>query len=278
MGVSIAAEDVSNIVALEHVNTTVADQGVAMLFYIVGMGFTRDPHFVVGPDSMWVNLGMNQFHLPSKPSAQVMRGHVDIVMKDLEALEGRLRSIEQRLAGTQFAWARHGGHVHVTSPWGNQFNVTTPSDATGAMTLGISSLEFLVKRGTAAGIARFYEKVMGAPVTLDQESDLAAATVGVGLQQSLVFRETTKAIREYDGHHVAVYCHNVSEPYDFFQRHGIVMEEMVRHQFRFKHIVDPDNGQRLYELEHEVRSMRHPMYMRPLVNRDPSMTMAGYSR
>ncbi|MDO8431197.1 MAG: hypothetical protein Q7S58_02175 [Candidatus Binatus sp.] len=38
-----AAEDLGNIVALEHVNVTVPDQEKAALFYINGLGLTRDP-------------------------------------------------------------------------------------------------------------------------------------------------------------------------------------------------------------------------------------------
>ena len=43
-----AAEDVGNIASLEHVNIRVPDQSVATLFYIVGLGFTRDPYMNVG--------------------------------------------------------------------------------------------------------------------------------------------------------------------------------------------------------------------------------------
>ena len=37
-----ATEDVGNIVLLEHVNLQVPDQSLASLFYIVGLGLTRD--------------------------------------------------------------------------------------------------------------------------------------------------------------------------------------------------------------------------------------------
>ena len=38
-------------------------------------------------------------------------------------------------------------------------------------------------------------------------------------------------------------------------------------QFRFRDIVNPDSNQKVWRLEHEVRSTYHPYYMRPLVNR-----------
>jgi hypothetical protein len=32
-------------------------------------------------------------------------------------------------------------------------------------------------------------------------------------------------------------------------------------------IVDPKTNKKLFSIEHEVRSLKHPMYRRPLVNR-----------
>jgi hypothetical protein len=50
------------------------------------------------------------------------------------------------------------------------------------------------------------------------------------------------------------------------------------HQFRFKDIVDPQDQNHKFTLEHEVRSLKHPMYHRPFVNRDPLQTQRGYRR
>ena len=48
-------EDIGNIVSLEHVNVQIPDQSLATLFYVVGMGFTRDPYLNVGLKGMsWV--------------------------------------------------------------------------------------------------------------------------------------------------------------------------------------------------------------------------------
>ena len=40
--------------------------------------------------------------------------------------------------------------------------------------------------------------------------------------------------------------------------------------------MDPDSGKLLYEIEHEVRSFTHPMYARPLVNRNPAQRQPTY--
>jgi hypothetical protein len=50
---------------------------------------------------------------------------------------------------------------------------------------------------------------------------------------------------------------------------GLITEESDQHQYRFLDIVDLESGKALYRVEHEVRSMRHPLYARPLVNRNP---------
>ena len=83
-----AACDVGNILAMEHVNVTVPDQAMATMFYINGLGFTREPYIDFGPANVWVNVGRQQFHLPtSKP--QVLRGHVGVVVPDRSALNER---------------------------------------------------------------------------------------------------------------------------------------------------------------------------------------------
>ena len=68
-----AAANVGNIVKLEHVNVRVTDQAPATLFYLAGLGFTRDPYVNVSTNLMWVNVGRQQFHLPTG-APQVIRG------------------------------------------------------------------------------------------------------------------------------------------------------------------------------------------------------------
>src|SRR4051812_180394 len=84
-----AAEDIGNIVHLEHVNVTIPDQRLAMLFYVAGLGLTRDPYLMVSDTNMWVNVGRSQFHLP-RGEPQVLRGTTGIVMEDRDALLARL--------------------------------------------------------------------------------------------------------------------------------------------------------------------------------------------
>ncbi|MDO8767467.1 MAG: hypothetical protein Q7K57_01910, partial [Burkholderiaceae bacterium] len=95
-----ATEDVGNIVEFGHVNVRVPDQQCAIVFYIMGLGLTRDPYLRTGIDNAWINVGSCQFHLPVGP-AQVLRGVVGLVMPDLDALMARLASVQSLLKNTQ---------------------------------------------------------------------------------------------------------------------------------------------------------------------------------
>ena len=264
-------ENVRGIVALEHVNVTVPDQRLSTLFYVVGMGFTRDPYLSVGDENMWINIGQQQFHTPTR-AAQVLRGHVGLVIPDLDALEARLGMVREKLAGTRFAYARNGDHLRVTSPWGNDLRCYAPGPRFGSMVLGMPYVEFTVSQGTAAGIARFYQQAFG----VDAHAEGACASVPVGPGQTLYFREQAAPLPAYDGHHVAVYIADFSGPHRFLNERGLITEESNRHQYRFRSIIDPESGKPLFEIEHEVRSLTHPMWGRPFVNRNPRQTQREY--
>lgn len=275
-----ADEDVGNIISLEHVNVQVPDQATATLFYIMGLGFTRDPYMTVGVDNMWINLGEQQFHLPTRPP-QVIPGYIGLVAPSLETLEERLKAVEPRLAGTQFAWKHEERWLLVTCPWGNQFRCHAPGDEPylGDMQLGMSYVEFNTAPGTAEGIARFYSDVMLAPARAEQLHGNLTALVSIGGgNQYLLFTETDEEIPPYDGHHIAIYVANFSRPYGWMREHEVISEDVANHQFRFQDLVDPASGDHVFELEHEVRSLRHPMFRRPLVNRDPGQTQRNYVR
>jgi hypothetical protein len=271
------SEDVGNIVLLEHLNVQVSEQPQAILFYIVGLGLTRDPYLTVGLDNMWVNVGEQQFHLPTR-AAQRFAGHVGLVVPDLDALEQRLKVVEERLGGTAFKWSRERDYIAAVCPWGNRFRCYAPEERYGDMALGIPYIEFLVKHGAAGGIGTFYREILRAPATIEQDGGLSTARIAVGRNQELIFRETNDAIPPYDGHHVAVYVANFSGPYDFLNRRGLITEDVRGHQFRFQALVDPETGATIHELEHEVRSLRHPLYRRDFVNRNPEQTQRNYKR
>jgi len=271
-----AAEDLGNSIHLEHVNVQVPDQHFATLFYVVGLGLTRDPYLMVSDTNMWVNVGRSQFHLPSG-DPQVLRGHTGIVIAGREALLNRLASVAGKLDGTAFTFSEHNDYVEATCPWGNRVRCYEPDAARfGRITLGIPYVEFEVPAGTAKGICDFYPRIMGMPAEF-RNGDGAVARVKMGKNQHLQFRETDRPQPEYDGHHVQMYITDFSGPYRQLSQRGLIYSEDNQYQYRFRDIIDLESGKRLFTVEHEVRSATHPMYLRPLINRNPAQTNRTYA-
>jgi hypothetical protein len=272
-------EDVSNIIHLEHVNLAIADQRLATIFYGSGLGLTRDPYLMTGVTVMWMNAGASQFHLPlGRP--QHLRGHVGLVVPDLVSLLRRLSSVQPLLSGTQFSIQERADHIATTCPWGNAFRCYA-SDAQrfGDIRLGIPYVEFSIPPGCAEPIVEFYRRILDAPGRVETDGAGArVAHISAGIGQSLLFRETSAPIPAYDGHHIQIYVHNFSKPHKQLLDRGLVTEECDQHQFRFSSIVDLSNGHECFAIEHEVRSMRHPLYGRPLVNRNPDQSNRNYTR
>src|ERR1700755_1890714 len=161
-----AAEDLGNSIHFEHVNVQVPDQRLASLFYVTGLGLTRDPYLMVSDTNMWINVGRSQFHLPSG-NAQVLRGHTGLVIEGCEALLARLASVAKKLEGTAFAFAERNDHVEAICPWGNRLRCYEPDAARfGRIALGIPYVEFDVPEGTAKAIRAFYPEIMGMPASL----------------------------------------------------------------------------------------------------------------
>ena len=273
------AQVVGNIVHLEHFNVVINDQRLATLFYVVGLGGTRDPYLFPGLENMWVNFGRNQVHLPSRGSKpEVVRGTVGFVVPSLEDLKKRLEFAEKEMKRvvpekeTKFSWCEKDGAIEATCPWGNRVRCHAPSPQFGRTELGMVYVDFDVPPGTAEGIARFYNEVMKAPAKATKKR----ASVSVGRNQALHFTETSKEIPEYDNHHVQVYVADFGSPYHWLKERGLINMETDAEEWRFQWITDPKDGRKLFQIEHEVRSMKHRLFARPLVNRNHAITNLTY--
>ncbi len=269
-------EDVGNVVMLEHVNTRVPDQTLATAFYVMGLGLTRDPYLMTGTTNMWINAGRSQFHLPTG-AAQVVRGHTGIVLPGRDALLRRLKAVQDLLAGTAYGFREEDGFVAVTCPWGNHLRCFEPSTAFPDMQIGMPYVAFNVPEGSAASIATFYQSILAAPAVVEEFDGSIAARVSAGTDQALIYRETDETLPAFDGHHIAIYLADFSGPYSRLSDAGLISEESNQHQYRFVDIIDPETRQPVFRLEHEVRSMRLPLYARPLVNRNPAVSNQTYA-
>jgi catechol 2,3-dioxygenase-like lactoylglutathione lyase family enzyme len=267
--------DRSAIIArLEHVNLTIPDQLLATQFYIVGLGLTRDPAMTVGLNNMWVNIGRSQFHLPTSPrGAQILRGQIRITLPDLGWVAGNLGKIGDSLGSTAFSMAERDDGMMVTCPWGNRILVAPPAGHPGATELGLSAVLFDVPQGSAEGIAAFYRDVVG---TNADCSEKGRAVVPCGPGQALEFRETAAELPDWDGHHIQIYVADFDRMRARMTERGLVTSDDGPFQFRFADITDPGSGKPLYQVEHEVRSLDHPLFGRPLYNRNPKQVQMSY--
>ena len=262
-----STQDVGNIVEFGHVNLRVPDQQQAIIFYVMGLGLTRDPYLRTGIDNAWINVGCCQFHLPTGP-AQILRGVTGLVMPDLDALMARLAGVQPLLKGTKFAFNRSDEGVDVTCPWGNRVRVHAPDAARfGAMTLGMPYVEIDTAPGTAEGIARFYTDILSAVTRTGSDTRGRLVHITTGPAQSLIYRETARELPPYDGHHLQIAVADFSAVHGRLLARGLITEESNASQYRFQDITDLATGQVLATIEHEVRSMRHPLFARALVNR-----------
>ncbi len=271
-----AAENLGNIVKLEHVNVRITDQRLSTLFYVAGLGFTRDPYIMVGTNNMWINLGTSQFHLPTG-GPDVLRGVSGVVVPDRAALLDRFARVKGELAGTKFSYAERNDFVEASCPWGNRFRVHEPNEARfGSIVLGLPYIAFDVPTGTATGIARFYREVFDTEASVGDDGEGHHARVLVGPKQYLIFRETAEELPPYDQHHIQIYIADFSGPYRKLGALGLLSVDTLEHEYRFTDIVDLDTRKRLFQVEHEVRSMRHPLFGRALLNRNPAQTNTDY--
>ncbi len=271
-------QDIGNIVEFGHLNVRVPDQQQALVFYIMGLGLTRDPYLRIGTDNAWANCGQQQFHLPVG-APQILRGTTGLVLLDLDALCQRLAKVAPLLAGTQFSFDRASAtQVDVRCPWGSRIRVHAPDEARfGRLLLGMPYIEIDVARGGSEGIARFYRELLGSRASTGSDERGAYARAEVGLGEALVYRECDAALPAYDGHHVQITVADFSGVHGRLLARGLITEESNASQYRFQDLIDPQDGRLLATLEHEVRSMRHPMYARPLVNRNPANTDTAYA-
>ena len=270
-------EDLGNIVNIGHVNFRIPDQGLATAFYMTGLGLTRDPFMMTGTNNMWVNVGDSQFHLPTGP-ATVAEGIVTgLVVPDLDQLAARLDLVRKELSGTRFEFHRGPEVIAVTCPWGNRFLCHAPDEARlGPYRSWISYVRFEIAQGAAGPIAQFYREAMGAVAHVAASEAGAEARVSCGHHQTMIFAECAAPQATCLDHHVQIYLADFSSPYKRLQAMGLQVDENSQWQYRFISIPDMVSGGEVFPLDHEVRSMTHPMFGRRLMNRNAAQTIFNY--
>ena len=163
-------------------------------------------------------------------------------------------------------------------PWGNRIRVHEPDPSRfGQLRVGMPYVEFDIPEDSdLQAIARFYQEILGgiAGVARDERGDYAWASMSA--DSKVTYRRTTKELPEYDGHHIQITLADFSGPHKKLMERGLISEESDQHQYRFLDIVDVDTNKPIFRIEHETRSMRHPMFNRAFVNRNPEMTNRNF--
>ena len=273
------SESLGNILQMEHVNLMIPDQAPAILFYVTGLGFTRDPFLMTGLDNMWINIGRSQIHLPRRdPSPQILRGRIGLVSPNLKATFQSLKMIKEPLSKTKFSFSRKREFIDVSCPWGNQIRIHAPDEAFGNVEIGLPYVEFFVPKNSAGKIVNFYREILGAKASIGKRHGKTCAMVTTGTSQYVYFIETNEKQAKYDGHHIAIYIADFAVPYQKLLERGLISRESDQHEWRFIDIVDLDNNKPIFKIEHEVRSATHPLFGRPLVNRNPHQSNRLYKR
>lgn len=270
-------QDLGNIVEIGHMNYLIPDQRLATLFYISGLGLTRDPVMMTGVDNMWVNAGISQFHLPTGGPVYAPCTRTALVISDRKQLLERLAKVAKDLAGTKFSYRETNDGVEATCPWGNAFIVHEPDPGRfGNMRIGMPYVEFQTPHGSSGAIARYYREIFQTPAQAGKDETGAFARVEAGPGQFLMFRETGAENVINPTHHVQIYLRDFSGPYNKLLERDLISEESSDIQYRCERIVDLESGQLLFVIDHEVRSMRHPMFGRKLVNRNTEQFIRTY--
>jgi hypothetical protein len=264
--------EVGRILHMEHFNHQVAEQDTATVFFMNGMGFTRDPYQRTDETNIGVNVGFQQLHLPLRGPTHPFDGVIGLVVPDLPVSEARLKRLEDggKFQGTPYRYeAVDNMTAYITSPYGTDFRLHQMGSVAFGKPLGIPYIEFMIPPGMATGIVKFYQKVMDSPARLREIDGVTMAEVVMGPYQHIRFIEKELESYELFSFHIAIFVSHFETTKQRLVDLGVDVHG-ERHDICFWNpIVEPDTGDHLLNLQHEMRSVYHPDFMHPYTNRWP---------
>jgi len=259
-------------VHFDHVNFETPDHDMATIFFMNGLGLTRDPYRRADERNMGVNVGLQQFHLPRRgKKTPPFHGVIGVVHPDIPGVLERLKLLDQmgKFANTPYSLDDRGDFVSLTTPFGYKLNLHSEGTLPFLRPLGIVYAEIPVPVGSAGSIGRFYFKVVGAPVSFEKKSEGFTSAVTAGAHQEIRFVE--RQLDDYDTHtmHISYHVTHYNNLRNQLREHGSLKGKGQREVFFFDKIYDPDTGENVFTINNEVRSVYHPDFMRVLINRWP---------
>jgi len=264
--------EVGGIPHLEHVNFETPDHEMATAFFFDGLGLTRDPYKRIDGANIGVNIGLQQFHLPRRGErTPPFPGVVALVVPDLAGVRERLAFLEKRgrFADTPFSYTEEAGAAEIVAPFGYRLRLHPAGTIPFMRPLGLAYVEVPVPPGRAEPIAAFYRKIMHAVAEVRDIGGETAAVVNMGPYQSVRFIE--REIEDYATHstHIAYYITHYDAARDAIRARSLMTADDGGELFFFDALFEPDSGETVFSINNEVRSLYHPDFMRPLVNRWP---------
>lgn len=293
--------DLSGILWTEHVNLVVGSKELAEYFYLDFIGFTRDAgkSFHVNLGQQQFHLAENGE--PAQriagsiglvvPSLDTLR---DRIAAAQEVLKDTLFKIESDTSDCITLTCPWGNRIHVYSVQDDTLTSTlsTPrkmenlhahGGAYGSHRMavrgspGIRYIEIACPPNTAGAIARFYREMIRC--TIMETDDKAVVCVGPGVH--LAFVENTNLsesdMRDMQGVHVCFYADDFEGLYHRLADKGLIWtnprfthldscdtweEAAASRTLRFKDVIDLETGEKILELEHETRPLRHGQYLK----------------
>jgi len=260
--------DVTSFVQLDHVYINVADLKVAAAFYIGALGMVPDPRapIAVFGRALWLNYGRQQLRLVLAPEAQVLAGGFSCVVPDLAAARLRLQQAASLFSEVSafVIDLSDDAVVSVTCPWGNAFRLREAHKSSltrglpdETMMLGVEAVNLFLKPGQSVPFAVFYQRAIGAVVSVDTKSSHFSVRLGAG--QSLVVTDSTNESYPRVPLVLCVYSSDFSRVYSVVKDAGMLVSvNDAKTEFVFHHAVGAAPGDQ--QLLFKVRSLMHPEF------------------
>eukprot|EP00985_Skeletonema_marinoi_P010919 scaffold5143_cov139-Skeletonema_marinoi.AAC.11 len=235
------------------------------------------------------------------PSLQKIKGRIERAKSDLQGTLFAIDKESDKVMTITCPWGNifhlydisldddHATESSTESPH-KMVNMHAEGGAYGAHRMavrgqpGIRYVEFTVPVETAQPIARFYEDVMKCNQVMTKtidDSGNECAIIGVGPGVHFAFVEsselTTESLDMQEGVHACIYISNFESTYHELKGRGLIWtnprfthldscdtweEACSSRTLRFKDVLDVKTGEKVLELEHETRPMRHGQYLK----------------
>jgi len=293
--------DVNGIIWMEHVNMVVGSRPVAEKFYMDFLGFTKDKsksfHVNLGQQQFHLAEGDPPQRVTGSigltvPSLSTIRQRTREAADLFEGTQFAVLNDSDDCITLSCPWGNTINLYGVVdddtdSSTINSRQKMTNMHADGAVygprmavrgQPGIRYIEIACRPGTSSRIANFYSDIMGCD-TVEIKPTCTAVSIGPGVH--LVYAENDQLSEEdsksMEGVHVCFYANDFKGLYNRLKAKDLVWtnprfthldscdtweEAHASRTLRFKDVIDLETGEKLVELEHETRPLRHGQFLK----------------